>query len=137
MKYVGWQRVQNNGPMNPFLLVKALSSRSHHHKKRATNNDFSLHRLHHHHHPPHQPPTPPPAPCPGCDANASGDRSFGGRSNRHEDPLDPSPTRPSQLGPKAPINLYHHHRHSHHFPQTTPTPPESLPLRQMPCSPGI
>ena len=50
MKYAGWQRVEKDAPVKPFLVEKASSSRSHHHTKRATNDDFSLHRLHHHHH---------------------------------------------------------------------------------------
>ena len=53
MNYAGWQRVEKDAPMKPFLVVKAFSSRSHHHTKRASNDDFSLPRLHHHHHFPH------------------------------------------------------------------------------------
>ena len=48
MKYAGWQRVEKDAPVKPFVVVKAFSSRSHHHTKRATNDDFSLYRLHHH-----------------------------------------------------------------------------------------
>ena len=58
MKNAGWQRVEKDAPTTPFLVVKALSSRSHHHTKRATNDDFSLHPLHHHlphHHHSHHP----------------------------------------------------------------------------------
>ena len=49
MKYAGWQRVEKDAPMKPFLVVNAFSSCSYHHTKRATNNDLSLLRLHHHH----------------------------------------------------------------------------------------
>ena len=87
---------------------------------------------------PPPPPTPLPVPRSGSDVNASGDGSFGGRSSRDEDPLDPSlPLPRSQLGPKLPINLVHHHRHSTNPTTTTPAPPESLPLRRMLCSPRI
>ena len=71
--------------------------------------------------PPPQPPTPPPAPRPGCDAKASGDERFGRRSSQHEDPLDPSPTPRLQLGPSTPVNLYYHHRRSHHSPHNHTT----------------
>ena len=68
------------------------------------------------------PPTPPLVPRSGYDANASGDRSFGGRSSQDEDRLDPSPPMPrSQRGPKPPVNLYHHHSHSHHSPHNHTT----------------
>ena len=72
-KYAGWQCVEKDAPVKPFLVVKAFSSHSHYHTKRATNDAFSLHRLH--------PPTPPPGPCSGSDANASSDGSFVGRSS--------------------------------------------------------
>ena len=36
MKYAGWQRVEKDAPMKPFLVVNDFSSRSHHHTKRAT-----------------------------------------------------------------------------------------------------
>ena len=53
MNYAWWQRVEKDAPIKPFLVVKAVSSRSRHHTKRATNDDFSLPRLHHHHYSPH------------------------------------------------------------------------------------
>ena len=98
-----------------------------HHTKRATN-DFSLHRLHHHRSN-HQTPFLLSCECDG---------SFGGRSSRDEDSLDPSlPSPRSQLGPKPPFNPFHHHRRSHQSHHNTPPPPESLPLRRMLCSPRI
>ena len=34
MNYAGWQRVEKDAPMKPFLVVNAFSSRSHHHTVR-------------------------------------------------------------------------------------------------------
>ena len=106
MNYAGWQRLEKDAPMKPFLVVHAFSSRSHQHTKRATTTTTTT----------PTPPNPPPAPRSGSDAHASGDGSCGGRSGLDEDPLDPSPppSPRSQLGPKPPVNLYHHH--SHHSP---------------------
>ena len=74
---------------------------------------------------PPPPPAPPPAPRSGSDTNASGDGSFGGRSSRDKDRLDPSPPPipipRSQQGPKPPVNLYRPHRHSQHFPHNHTT----------------
>ena len=39
MKYAGWQRVDKDAPMKPFLVANAFSSRSHHHTKRATTTN--------------------------------------------------------------------------------------------------
>ena len=99
MKYAGWQRVSKNAPMRQFFggksFFKSLPSP---HKTSTTTTTTN----------------PTTKPRSGSDANASGDGSFGGRGSPDEDPLDPTPPSPrSQVGPRTPVNLYHHRR-SHH-----------------------
>ena len=120
--HLPWTR--NGGAPTVATVVATVLKRGSHETVFGGKNSFEMLPSPHnmtnqrrHHASPAPPPTPPPAPRSSSDANASADGSFSGRSSRDEDPLDPSPPLPrSQLGPKPPVNLYHHHRHSHHSP---------------------